>query len=226
MKKRTPILAALLAAPITFGGGASAVAFDDVPAIGTSGPLTPMKVAPEVVAACKPYALDGAQIRGRVFSAAMDLKDASGKPIGTLESADGGWELKDADGKTIAKASDSAGENGRVLTVTGCAGEPVGQVIEARAGWRGERTIEIRDAGGKTIARSKEIGYLQGKWSLEGSGGSLSFEDDHWALDSWRVRGGIDGRLGAFAVVANSGANRRESQSRNREREHHGRGDR
>ncbi|MBI5595626.1 MAG: hypothetical protein HY928_05990 [Elusimicrobia bacterium] len=219
MKKRNHILAAILAAPLGLSGAAEAQVYSgEIPSIGAAGPLIPVQKVPESLAACTAVGLDGAQIRGRVFSSTMDIKDASGAPMGTLETEGDGWVFKDMNGGTLAKASVSERDDGKTLTVTGCAGEPVGQIIETKAGWRGERAIEVRDAGGRAIARSAVISYLQSSWSLEGSGGSISFEDDHWALDSWRMKGGIDGRLGAFAVMANSGANRRESQSRNRER--------
>ena len=130
--------------------------------------------------------------------------------------------MKNTDGSIAARAS------GRATTRSGPFRHRLqrraGQTITVtRAGWRGERVIEAKDASGASIGSSGNVDYLQDDWSL----GGIRYEDDHWLLDSWRIRGKGDARIAMFAAMANSAANRRESQSRNSERERGGgRGDR
>lgn len=164
--------------------------------------------------ACTSPSLDGAQIRGRAFSSTMDIKGPEGTPMGTIESEGSGWVMKNPDGSIAAHASESGDDETRTIAVTGCGGEPVGTITVKRAGWRGERTIEAKDASGAVIGSSGSVDYLQDDWRM----GPISYEDDHWLLDSWRIRGKADGRIAAFAAMANSAANRRESQSRHRDR--------
>lgn len=172
------------------------------------------RVAPLPPVACPVPSFDGAQIRGRIFSSTMDIKWPSGNTMGTIESEGSGWTMKNADGSLVARASESGDDEKRTITVTGCNGEPAGAITVTRAGWRGERIIEAKDASGGVIGTSPVVSYLQEDWSM----GGISYEEDHALLDSWRIRGKSDGRIAAFAAMANSAANRRESQSRNRER--------
>lgn len=186
-------------------------------------PEAPGKLDPLPPVACPVPSFDGAQIRGRMFSSTMDIKWPSGSTMGTIESEGSGWTMKNADGSLVARASESGDDEKRTIAITGCNGEPAGTITVTRAGWRGERVIEAKDASGAAIGTSAVVSYLQDDWSM----GGISYEDDHAILDSWRIRGKGDGRIAAFAVMANSAANRRESQSRNSERERGGgRGDR
>ncbi|TBR20851.1 hypothetical protein EPO15_11910 [bacterium] len=237
MATKRQILAAMLATPLTLAGMEADAAMPDfesppglykdieVPSVGPGVVIAPSG-APAVEArkaACPIPSLDGAQIRGRMFSSVTDIKNGDGSPFGTIDSEGSGWVVKYKDGSTIAKATETGDDETRTIAVTGCEGEPVGTITVKRAGWRGERVIEAKDASGAVIGTSGSVDYLQGSWRM----GAVSYEDDHWLLDSWRIRGPGDGRIAAIAAMANSEANRRESQTRNREREHgHGRGDR
>ena len=241
MTKKSHVLAALLAAPLSIGPTHDAEAampdletppalFRDaeVPAIGVSGPLGTAAGAQTHRAACPNPSLDGAEVRARVFSTTIDVKWPDGSPMGRLEPEGDGWEFKNTDGALIAKAAVSAGERERTISVTGCSGEPVGEIIERAEGYDGDRSYELKDAAGRVIGRTGVIGYLQSRWNVTGDAGASSIESDHWFLDSWTVKGKGDGRLSAFLIAANSAANRRESQTRHRDRmgDHPGRGDR
>lgn len=220
MATKRQILAAMLATPLSLATPSDA----GMPDFESPPGLYKDAAVPGVGAACAVLSLDGAQIRGRMFDSTMDLKDPGGRPIGTIESQDRGWVMKAADGSVVARAAESGDDERRTISVTDCAGAPAGSITVTRAGWRGERVIEARDASGALVGTSGSVSYLQDSWSL----GPIRYEDDHWLLDSWRVRGAGDARLAAFAAMANSAANRRESQSRNRERigDRPGRGDR
>ncbi len=240
MTKRSHVLAALLAAPLSLGHAHDSEAalpdldkapalFRDaeVPAIGASGPLRAAVAAP-ARAACPIPSLDGAELRARVFSMTVDVKWPDGSPLGRLEPEGDGWAFRDNHGALIARSRETAGENGRTFSITGCSGEAVGEVVETDAGYGGERSFELKDAAGRVTGRTGRIDYLQPSWKITGDGGAASVESDHWFLDSWTVRGRGDGRLTAFLITANSAANRRESSERRRERmgDHPGRGDR
>lgn len=192
---------------------------DVTPQTGEVPPAGPVTAIP-----CTSPSIDGGQIRGRAFSSTMDIKSAAGNPMGTIESEGSGWVMKNMDGSVAARAAESGNDEKRTISVTGCSGEPVGTITVTRAGWRGERVIEAKDASGSSIGSTGSVDYLQGSWSL----GGISYEEDHWFLDSWRIRGKGDARIAMFAAMANSAANRRESQTRNRERigDRPGRGDR
>lgn len=222
MATKRQILAALLATPLTVGSAREADAA--LPDFESPPGLYRDLAAPPLGAACAILSLDGAQVRGRMFDSTVDIKDAAGRPIGTIDSEGSGWVMKAADGSVVAHAAEKGDDETRTISITDCSGEAVGTVTVKRAGWRGERVIEARNASGAAIGTSGSVGYLQSSWRL----GDVSYEDDHWLLDSWRIRGAGDGRIAAFAALANSAANRRESQSRNRERtgDRPGRGDR
>lgn len=212
MATKRQILAALLATPLTVGSAHEA---DAAPPDFESPPgLYRDFSAPPVGAACPIPSLDGAQVRGRMFDSTVDIKNADGRPLGTLDPEGSGWVMKAADGSVIARAAETGDDATRTIIITGCTGEPVGTITVRRAGWRGERVIEAKDASGAPLGTSGSVDYLQSSWRL----GAIGYEDDHWLLDSWRIRGPGDGRIAAFAAMANSAANRRESQSRNRER--------
>ena len=240
MATKRQILAAMLATPLSLAAGTDADAalpdFEsppglykdyEAPPLGAGIPvLAPVAAMdPEEArpAACPIPNLDGAQIRGRMFSSVMDIKNGDGSPFGIIDSEGSGWIMKAMDGKVIARAAETGDDETRTISVTGCSGEPAGAITVTRAGWRGERSIEAKDASGAVIGTTGSVDYLQPHWRM----GAISYEDDHWLLDSWRIRGQGDGRLAAIAAMANSEANRRESRTRNAEREHgHGRGDR
>lgn len=244
MATKRQILAAMLATPLSLVSAPNADArprdwdgpmrerFRDYepPSIGEGVEVTPPQTGqsgqagPVTNIPCTSPSLDGAQIRGRMFDSTMDIKGPNGSPMGTIDSEGSGWVMKNSDGSIAARATESGNDETRTISVTGCGGEPVGTITVTRAGWRGERTIEAKDASGASIGSSGSVDYLQSNWRM----GSISYEDDHWLLDSWRIRGKGDGRIAAFAAMANSAANRRESQSRNSERERGGgrRGDR
>lgn len=240
MAKKTHVLAALLAAPLSLGPSHDAEAalpdmeappalFRDieVPAIGASGPLG-LAAIEALPAACPVPSLDGAEVRGRMFSSSFDVKWPDGSLLGRIDAEGDGWVFRGAGGELIAKAAETVRDGTRAIAVTGCAGEALGEVVEADAPYGGERSFEVKDASGRVTGRTGTVGYLQSRWGLAGEGGTMSIEDDHWFLDSWRLRGAADGRLAVFAVLANSAANRRESSERHRERmgDHPGRGDR
>lgn len=212
MATKRQILAALLATPLTVGSPSDADAA--LPDFESPPGLYRNFEAPPIGAACPIPSLDGAQVRGRMFSSLMDIKDSRGAPLGSIDSEGSGWVMRHVDGTVVAKASESGDDETRTITITGCSGEPVGTVTVTRAGWHGERVIEAKDASGAALGSSGSVAYLQASWRL----GAIGYEDDHWLLDSWRIRGQGDGRIAAFAAMANSAANRRESQSRNRER--------
>lgn len=230
MTTRKHILAAMLAGPLSLSHARDANAglpdfegppglFRDaeVPAIAASGPVGALPLElPRL--GCPIPLLDGGQLRGRVFSSVVDVKWADGSPLGTIAPQGRAWEFRGAAGELIAAAAESAREGVRTLTVTGCSGEPVGTVTETEADYDGGRSFELRDAAGAELGRTGPVGYLQSRWTVSGAGGVTTIEDDHWFLDSWTVRGKADTRLVAFAVVANSAANRRESQRRHHER--------
>lgn len=245
MATKRQILAAMLATPLSLVSAPGAEArprdwdgpmherFRDYepPPIGDAVEVTPPADAgraepgrPAPGIPCTSPSMDGAQIRGRMFSSTMDIKGPSGNPLGTIASEGSGWVMKNTDGSTAARAAESGNDETRAIAVTGCSGEPVGTITVTRAGWRGERVIEAKDASGAVIGTTGSVDYLQSSWRM----GAISYEDDHWLLDSWRITGKGDGRIAAFAAMANSAANRRESQSRNRERigDRPGRGDR
>ena len=241
MATKRQILAAMLATPLSLVSAPEAGArprdwdgpmrerirdYEPPPIEGgieVTAPGVPGKVDPVVTMPCTSPGIDGGQIRGRAFSSTMDIKSASGSPMGTIESEGSGWVIKNTDGSVAARAAESGDDEKRTISVTGCNGEPVGTITVTRAGWRGERVIEAKDASGASIGSSGNVDYLQDDWSL----GGIRYEDDHWLLDSWRIRGKGDARIAMFAAMANSSANRRESQSRNSERERGGgRGDR
>lgn len=212
MATKRQILAAMLATPLSLASPHDADAA--LPDFESPPGLYRNFDAPPIGAACPVPSLDGAQIRGRMFSSTMDVKDSRGAPLGSIDGEGSGWVLRHVDGTVIARASDSGDDESRTISITGCSGEPVGIITVTRAGWRGERVIEAKDASGAPLGTSGRVDYLQSAWRL----GAIGFEDDHWLLDSWRIRGPGDGRIAAFAALANSAANRRESQSRNRER--------
>ena len=241
MATKRQILAAMLATPLSLVSAPNAEAvmpdwdgprghfrdFEPPPIEGAVEVTPPKAEAPSAPpiqgTACTSPSMDGAQIRGRMFDSTMDIKGPSGNPMGTIDSEGSGWVMKNGDGSIAARASESGDDEKRTITVTGCAGEPVGAITVTRSGWRGERIIEATDASGASIGTTGSVSYLQSNWRM----GQISYEDDHWLLDSWRIRGQGDGRIAAFAAMANSAANRRESRNRNAEREHgHGRGDR
>ncbi len=240
MATKRQILAAMLATPLSLisAPGADARPRDwdgpmrerfrdyEPPTIENAIEVTPPRTeeaSPIEAIACTSPSIDGGQIRGRAFSSTMDIKSASGSPMGTIESEGSGWVMKNTDGSIAARATESGNDESRAISVSGCNGEPVGTITVTRAGWRGERTIEAKDASGASIGTTGRVDYLQDSWRL----GAISYEDDHWLLDSWRIRGKSDARIAMFAAMANSAANRRESQSRNSERERGGgRGDR
>lgn len=230
MNTRKQILAAMLAGPLTMSTarGAKAALPDftpppglfrdaEVPAIEASGP---MGAAPQELpsVSCPVPLLDGGQLRGRLLSSTVDVKWANGSPMGTIEPQGTGWVFRGTGGELIATAAESSRERGRTLTVSGCSGESVGTVIESETGYDGARSFALGDASGAEVGRTGSVDYLQSRWTVSGPAGATSIEDDHWFLDSWTVRGRADARLVAFAVVANSAANRRESQRRHRER--------
>ena len=240
MTKKSHILAALIAAPLSLGHAHDAEAalpdmdkapalFRDaeVPAIGASGPLRAAVTEP-ARAACPIPSLDGAELRARVFSMTVDVKWPDGSPMGRLEPEGDGWAFRNTDGTLIARSRETAGENGRTISITGCDGQPVGEITEADAGYGGERAFELKDAAGRVVGRTGRIDYLQSSFKIVGDNRAISIESDHWFLDSWTVRGRGDGRLTAFLITANSAANRRESSARHRDRmgDHPGRSDR
>ena len=232
MATKRQILAAMLATPLSLAARTDADAalpdFENPPGFYKDFEAPPLGagipvLAPIAEAACPIPSLDGAQIRGRMFSSVMDIKNGDGSPLGTIDSEGSGWVMKATDGTIIARAAETGDDETRTIAVTGCSGEPAGAITVTRAGWRGERIIEAKDASGAVIGTTGSVDYLQSSWRM----GVISYEDDHWLLDSWRIRGQGDGRLAAIAAMANSEANRRESRTRNAEREHgHGRGDR
>lgn len=241
MATKRQILAAMLATPLSLVSAPGADArprdwdgpmrerfrdFEPPPIEGgveVTPPPAPGEVDPVVTMPCTSPSIDGGQIRGRAFSSTMDIKSADGAPLGTIEPEGSGWVMKNTEGSVAARAAESGDDEKRTITVTGCNGEPVGTITVTRAGSRGERVIEARDASGATTGSTGEVSYLQGSWRL----GGISYEEDHWFLDSWRIRGKGDARIAMFAAMANSAANRRESQTRNRERigDRPGRGD-
>ncbi|TPW17757.1 MAG: hypothetical protein FD126_3582, partial [Elusimicrobia bacterium] len=159
--------------------------------IEVTAPGAPGKVDPVETMPCTSPSIDGGQIRGRAFSSTMDIKGPNGSPMGTIESEGSGWVMKNTDGSVAARATESGNDETRTISVTGCSGEPVGSITVTRAGWRGERVIEAKDASGASIGTTGNVDYLQSSWRL----GGISYEDDHWLLDSWRIRGKGDARI-------------------------------
>ncbi|MEK7747294.1 MAG: hypothetical protein AAB576_11570, partial [Elusimicrobiota bacterium] len=113
---------------------------------------------------------------------------------------------------------------GTAVTVTGCSGERIGEIIRSDAGWDGERSFEVKDASGKTVAKTGEIGYLQGGFTLDSVSGTpaAAYKSEHWLLDRWSITpapgSSVDARLAAMVLVYNHSADRRESARRRHDR--------
>ncbi|MEK9144720.1 MAG: hypothetical protein AAB339_03820, partial [Elusimicrobiota bacterium] len=73
-------------------------------------------------------------------------------------------------------------------------------------------------------AKTGEIGYLQGGFTLDSVSGTpaAAYKSEHWLLDRWSITpapgSSVDARLAAMVLVYNHSADRRESTRRRHDR--------
>lgn len=232
---RSKILAAVLIAPLQLAWSQErAPELPDLAVFRDSLKAIPVAEAPAAAArrvaavtgkaACAMVNLDGGQISGKTFSTTMDVADASGKLVATLETEGRGRVFKSADGAVIAKASEREVKGGRIITVTGCSGETIATIVESDVNWHGDRSFVIKDAVGVEIGRTGVIGYLQSSYTLTHPHGVLAeIKSTHWFFDRVSIRGDADSRIVVMLKAYNNEANARESLRRHQERERGGR---
>lgn len=228
---RSKILAAVLIAPLQLAWSQErAPELPDLAAFRDSLKAVPVAEAPAAAArrvaiapgkaACAKVDLDGGQISGRAFSTTMDVADASGKNVATLETEGRGRVFKSADGSVIAKASEQEVKGGRIITVTGCSGETIATIVESDVNWRGDRSFVIKDAAGAVIGQTGVIDYLRSGYKITGPSGVIAeIKSTHWFFDRVSVTGPADSRIVVMLKAYNNEANARESLRRNQERE-------
>ena len=197
----------------------------EAPAIRPAAAHAPEQ-APEAASACAAMPLSGPiRLEGRAFTWAVTYDVIAGeKAQGVIKGESDGYSYTDARGTVVGKSQEKDMAEGTAVTVTGCSGERIGEIVRGDSGWDGERSFEVKDASGKTVAKTGEIGYLQGGFTLDSVSGApvAAYKSEHWFLDRWSITpapgSSVDARLAAMVLVYNHSADRRESTRRRHDR--------